>query len=85
MVRSGSSLGTVIRWDEHRHGGLVEGADLPGVCWVDASVVEGGAGRASLRAGQVVEIDWTEPGVADAPPRVIRVVPRVDLQTGLGG
>ena len=85
MARSGSSLGTVIRWDDHRHGGLVEAPDLPGACWVDATVVEGGAGREGLRAGQVVEIDWTEPGVADAPLRVTRVVPRVDLQTGLGG
>jgi CspA family cold shock protein len=85
VARSGSSLGTVIRWDEHRHGGLVEAPDLPGLCWVDATVVARGAGGESLRAGQIVEIDWTEPGIGGAPLRATRVVPRVDLQTGLGG
>jgi len=84
MARSGSTLGTVIRWDDERHNGLVEAPDLPGECWVDASVLAPGHGR-ELRAGQIVEIDWTEPGEGGAPLRATRAVRRDDLQTGLGG
>ena len=82
MTRSGRTVGTVIRWDDERHQGLVEAADLPGECWVDSGVVEP---EGNLRAGQTVEIDWTEPGLGGAPVRATRVVRRDDLQTGLGG
>jgi hypothetical protein len=85
MARSGSTVGTVVRWDEERHTGLVEAADLPGQCWVDASVIVHGTGGGELRAGQVVEVEWTEPGDGGAPLRATRVVRREDLQTGLGG
>ena len=85
MARSGTTLGTVVRWDEERRTGLIEAPDLPGPCWVDASVVEHGHGRGELRAGQVVEVDWTETPQGDAPVSATRVVHRPDLQTGLGG
>jgi CspA family cold shock protein len=86
MARSGSTLGTVVRWDGERHAGLVEAPDLPGPCWVDASVVHvHGSEGAELRAGQVVEVEWTESGEGEAPLRATRVTRREDLQTGLGG
>ena len=82
MARSGSTIGTVIRWDDASHSGLVEAPDLPAPCWVDRSVVDGDD---ALRAGQVVEVDWTETEQGDAPLSATRVVHRPDLQTGLGG
>jgi len=84
MARSGTTLGTVVRWDGVRHAGLIEAPDLPGPCWVDAAVVEPGPGG-DLRAGQTVEVDWAESGQGEAPLRATRVVRREDLQTGLGG
>jgi CspA family cold shock protein len=85
MAHSGSTIGTVIRWDEGRHAGLIEAPDLPGPCWVDASVVDHAHGDADLRAGQVVEVDWTDTEQGDAPLSATRVLHRPDLQTGLGG
>jgi hypothetical protein len=85
MTRSGRTVGTVIRWDDEGHHGLVEAPDLPGECWVDAAALDPGTPGGSLRAGQVVEIDWTEPGRGGAPVRATRVLRRDDLQTGLGG
>ena len=67
MTRSGTTVGTVIRWDDERQGGLVEAPDLPGECWVDGSVVEGASSEGGLRAGQIVEVDWTEPGAEALP------------------
>ena len=84
MARSGTSFGTVVRWDENRQAGLIEAPDLPGPCWVDASVVQHGP-HGELRAGQTVEVDWVETDQAEAPLRATRVVHRLDLQTGLGG
>jgi hypothetical protein len=85
MARSGTGLGTVIRWDDGRRGGLVEFPDLPGLCWVDAAVVPHGTGHDALRAGQVVEVEWTEAGDAEHPYRAVRVAPRGDLQATVGG
>jgi cold shock CspA family protein len=82
MARSGSTIGTVIRWDDDSQSGLVEAPDLPAPCWVDASVLDGDD---ALRAGQVVEVDWTDMEQGDAPLSATRVVHRPDLQTGLGG
>jgi cold shock CspA family protein len=82
MTRSGSTIGTVIRWDDTSHSGLIEAPDLPAPCWVDASVVDGDD---ALRAGQVVEVDWTDTGQGDVPLSATRVIHRPDLQTGLGG
>ena len=83
MTRSGTTRGTVIRWDDERRAGLVEAPDLAGGCWVDASVVHGHGG--SLRAGQVVDVDWAKPGSDGMPFRATRVVPREDLQATVGG
>ena len=85
MARSGTGLGTVIRWDDVRRGGLVEFPDLPGLCWVDAAVVAHGTGDSALRAGQVVEVAWTEAGDGEHPYRAVRVAPRGDLQSTVGG
>ena len=85
MARTGTTFGTVVRWDEKTHTGLVEAPDLPGNCWVDASVVDYGPAGGELRAGQTVEVDWTDAGEGEAPLRATRVILRTDLQTGLGG
>jgi CspA family cold shock protein len=91
MPASGTTIGTVIRWDDARGTGLVEAPDLPGECWVDAAVVAHSTGSGGLRAGQVVEVTWTTEGtVADEGAgtrrlRAVRVRPREDLQTGFGG
>jgi hypothetical protein len=86
MVRNGTTLGTVVRWDDARHGAVIEAAEIPGGCWADASVVTHTASATGhLRAGQVVEVDWTEPGAAGLPYRALRVVPREDLQATVGG
>ena len=82
MASSGSTIGTVIRWDDESHSGLIEAPDLPGPCWVAASVVDGDD---ALRAGQVVEVDWTDTERGGASLSATRVVHRPDLQTGLGG
>jgi hypothetical protein len=86
MARSGSTLGTVIRWDDARGGAIIEAPEIPGGCWADRSVVaHSTAGAGALRAGQVVELEWTEPGAGGLPFRAVRVTPREDLQTTLGG
>jgi cold shock CspA family protein len=84
MPGTGTSIGTVVRWDDARGGGLVEAPDLPGGCWVDASVVEYSTGSGGLRPGQVVEVTWTDEE-AGGDLRAVRVRPREDLQTGFGG
>ena len=38
------------------------------------------ASGTTLRAGQVVELEWTEPGDRGLPFRAVRVVPRDHLQ-----
>jgi hypothetical protein len=86
MARSGTALGTVVRWDDARGGALIEAGELPGGCWADASVVQHSTTRTGvLRAGQVVEVDWAEPGAQGLPFRAVRVTPREDLQATIGG
>jgi hypothetical protein len=86
MARSGTTLGTVVRWDDARRGALIEAAELPGGCWADASaVVHSTSPGGVLRAGQVVEVDWVEPGAEGLPFRALRVTPREDLQATVGG
>ena len=86
MAGKDTALGTVVRWDDGRGGAVIEAPDVPGGCWADASVVVHGATcGGALRAGQVVEFDWAEPGAAGFPFRALRVVPREDLQATLGG
>ena len=83
MPRSGTASGTVVRWDEAAGGGVVESPELTGGCWVAASAVEPAPG-AILRAGQVVTLQWTEPGAAGHPFRAVRVTPRDTLQASPG-
>jgi hypothetical protein len=85
MARSGTTLGTVIRWDDAHGGAVIESAELPGGCWADASAVVHSTSGGVLRAGQVVEVDWIEPGPAGFPFRAVRVSPREDLQATVGG
>jgi cold shock CspA family protein len=81
MASSGTSQGTVVRWDEDAGGAVVEVAGLSGDCWAEASVVTGGP----LRAGQVVTVDWTEDGAGGRPFRAVEVRVRDDLQATPGG
>jgi hypothetical protein len=85
MASSGRGFGTVVRWDEQRHAALIEAPELPGPCWADESVVVRSGGGRGLRAGQTVEVEWTDAPGSEPPLRVTRVVLRDDLQTGLGG
>jgi hypothetical protein len=86
VVGSGTTLGTVVRWDDTRGGAVIEAPELPGGCWADRSVVaHSTVGGGQLRAGQVVELDWTAPGDGGLPFRAVRVIPREDLQATPGG
>jgi hypothetical protein len=86
VTGSGTAVGTVVRWDGVRRGAVIEAPELPGGCWADASAVEHGTtGGGELRAGQVVEFEWGEPGAEGLPFRALRVIPRDDLQASIGG
>jgi hypothetical protein len=86
VTGSGTTIGTVVRWDEDRGGAVIEAPEVPGGCWADRSVVvHSTTGAGTLRAGQVVELEWAEPGVHGFPFRAVRVSPREDLQATLGG
>ena len=70
MAGSGTTIGTVVRWDEDRGGAVIEAPEVPGGCWADRSVVvHSTTGAGTLRAGQVVEFDWAEPGEHGLPFR----------------
>ena len=84
MARSGTSVGTVIRWDGDLDAGVVEAPDLPGDCWVEAAVLHPTA-RGTLRAGQVVEVEWAESSGGAHRFRATLVTPRDDLQSTPGG
>ena len=85
MADTGTTLGTVVRWDDARGGGIIEFPDLAGTCWAEASAVVHSTGAGGLRAGQVVDVEWTEPGAQGHPFRAVRVEPREDLQATVGG
>ncbi len=86
MARTGSALGTVLRWDDAREGAILDAEECPGGCWADASVVvHSTQGEGRLRAGQVVTFDWVEEQAGEWPFRASRVEPREDLQATLGG
>ncbi len=82
---SGSSVGTVIRWDAEHGGAVLEAPECPGGCWADPSVVEHSTqGAGELRAGQVVRFDWVAETTGRWPFRATRVEPRQDLQATPG-
>jgi len=83
MTRSGTSLGTVVRWDDEGGRGFLEVPELPGECWINAAVVRRSTGAQTLRAGQVVEVEWEDS--AEDGPHAVRVTPREDLQATPGG
>ena len=86
MTRTGTTIGTVVRWDDARGGAVIEAAELPGGCWADeAVVVHATTGGGTLRAGQVVEVDWVEEDSGGLPFTARRVQPREDLQATVGG
>ncbi|MDK3256953.1 hypothetical protein [Blastococcus capsensis] len=86
MTPGGTTFGTVVRWDGERSGAVIEAPDLPGGCWADAAaIVRSTSGSGELRAGQIVELDWAEPGAEGLPFRALRVAPRDDLQQTVGG
>lgn len=85
MIGTGTSVGTVIRWDGDACGAIVELPDLPGNCWVPASVIARDTANSALRAGQVVSVEWREPGAGGLPYRAVRVQLREDLQATPGG
>ena len=86
MAGNGTTLGTVVRWDDDRGGAVIEAPETPGGCWADGSVVvHGTSGGGALRAGQVVELEWAEVAQAGLPCRALRVTPREDLQATVGG
>jgi hypothetical protein len=82
MSRSGTSVGTVVRWDEQARGAVIEVPGLSGDCWADATVVDTADG--TLRAGQVVAVEWTEEPAHGLPFRAVRVQRRTDLQATPG-
>jgi hypothetical protein len=82
MSRSGTSVGTVVRWDGQARGAVLEVPGLPGDCWADAAVVDTADG--TLRAGQVVAVEWTEEPAHGLPFRAVRVQRREDLQATPG-
>ena len=84
MARSGTSVGTVVRWDADSDVGIIEFPDLPGDCSVESAALHPTAGGA-LRAGQVVEVVWSETGTGAHPFRAERVTPRDHLQATPGG
>jgi cold shock CspA family protein len=80
VVDRGQGLGTVVRWDRAQGRGIVEVVELAEPCAVDAAALHPAA-SGSLRAGQVVAVEWERRG---ADLHAVLVTPREDLQTTLG-
>lgn len=84
MGRSGESPGTVLRWDGDRGAGVIELTDPQAKCAVDVAALDAEVGD-GLRPGQVVDVEWAEPGEGRDAFRAVRVTPRDDLQATPGG
>jgi hypothetical protein len=84
MATSGTASGTVRLWMADEGWGVIDSPDLPGGCWFEAAVVEDLEAGRTLRAGQVVDVEWTTPGRNDHPCRATRVGMRDDLQATPG-
>lgn len=86
MTSSGSALGAVVRWDDDRRGAILDAEECPGGCWADSStVVHSTQAGGRLRAGQVVQFDWSADPDGEWPFQATRVEPREDLQATPGG
>ena len=85
MTTSGHTSGTVRLWMDDEDWGVIDAAELPGSCHAEISVVEGLAEGVLLRAGQVVDVEWSAPGPAGYACRAVRVEVRDDLQATPGG
>jgi hypothetical protein len=85
MARGGTNLGTVVRWDDEHRAAVIESPETPGGCWADAATIAHSHSGGVLRAGQVVELEWTDAGAHGFPFSAVRVVPRPDLQATIGG
>ncbi len=83
-MASRTVLGTVIRWDPARGCGVIESPELSGTVWAEAAALHPRT-NGHLRAGQVVGLEWAEPGPAGHGYRAVHVVPREDLQSTPGG
>ena len=82
VTSQGRSVGTVTKWMPEDAWGVIESPDLPGGCWVHASVVM--SEQKELRAGEVVDLEWSSPGRHGYSFTAVRVVPRDDLQSTPG-
>lgn len=84
MPTNARTRATVTWWRPEEGGGVIDGGELPGSCWADAAAVDGPPG-AVLRAGQVVDVEWDEPGPRGYSCGAMRVTVRDDLQKSPGG
>jgi len=82
---SGKTSGTIRLWMDDEDWGVIDSPDLPGSCHAEISVVDGLEVGAMLRAGQVVEVEWSAPGPDGYACRAVRVEVRADLQGTPGG
>jgi hypothetical protein len=85
MTSTGRAPGTVRLWMDDEGWGVIDSPELPGSCHVEAAVVDGLEKGGVLRAGQVVEVEWSTPGPAGYACLALRVEVRGDLQTTPGG
>ena len=85
-----ATLGTVRDWTDDEGWGVIDSSATPGGCWTHFSHLAV-PGYHTLRAGQVVEMEWETPGQDGYPYRAVRVWPqghepadaRPDMEGGL--
>lgn len=83
MTTSGATWGTVSRWSEEEGWGVVDANQTPGGCFARASAVE--PAGASLRAGEVVDLEWEADDEGEYRFRARRVALRTEGQEGTLG
>jgi len=84
VASSGRASGTVRVWTADEGWGVIDSPDIAGGCWFHAGVVDGLQAGTVLRAGQVVDVEWTSPGPDEHPHRATLVEVRDDLQATPG-
>lgn len=70
-----ATLGTVRDWTDDEGWGVIDSSATPGGCWTHFSHLAV-PGYRTLRAGQVVEMEWETPGQDGYPYRAVRVWPQ---------